>query len=481
MDEVVPHLWVGELPSCLSPEYLEAANVHHVVSCMRTPPRVPSGIPVQSGNGGHAETRQIKDEDQFVVHVDDDDEAPLFVYFGLCNRFISGRLQEEWLPDDGDAHDAEDPAIEGLTMRNGERGLWHAKSDTSVLVHCHAGRSRSVTITAAYLMWSRHISREQALAVIRQQRPAAEPNDGFLRQLALYEQERFRVSLQSHAVRRFLLSRTYALDGYVRPDMLFSAFPHAAPADPFSDPQTGAGFAEAERPSYRSNSCDGARNAMRESSSARADGTRRERDDAPDGTQQEGGDFLDGTQQEGGDLPDGTQQDDDDSPDGTQPPRQLQLCCKMCRYELATSEHVVVHAPGKGELGFEPHKRDNVQKGLNTVRPARASGDMADASAGRRVLPANLARIHAAAEAARSAPLLQSSVCSAFFVEPLQWMSDSSNVVPGVVHGRILCPNTRCNAKLGSWTWAGSQCACGAWVTPAFALQKAKVDERGGG
>ncbi|KAJ3340494.1 hypothetical protein HDU93_006962 [Gonapodya sp. JEL0774] len=42
--------------------------------------------------------------------------------------------------------------------------------------------------------------------------------------------------------------------------------------------------------------------------------------------------------------------------------------------------------------------------------------------------------------------------------------------------GRIDCPNPRCAAKLGHWTWSGAQCSCGTWVTPGFAVQKAKVD-----
>ena len=84
---------------------------------------------------------------------------------------------------------------------------------------------------------------------------------------------------------------------------------------------------------------------------------------------------------------------------------------------------------------------------------------------------------------------IRDSACSAYFVEPLEWMNESSNVVPGVVSGRLQCPNTRCRSKLGNWSWAGSQCGwcvhdagarlltcSGAWVTPSFALQRSKVD-----
>ncbi|UZJ51242.1 hypothetical protein CBS101457_000562 [Exobasidium rhododendri] len=77
-------------------------------------------------------------------------------------------------------------------------------------------------------------------------------------------------------------------------------------------------------------------------------------------------------------------------------------------------------------------------------------------------------------EAPPSRKLLHSTQCSSYFVEPLAWMAA---LKAGEITGRLNCPNARCGAKLGSWDWAGMQCACGAWVTPAFALHKSKVDE----
>jgi len=47
----------------------------------------------------------------------------------------------------------------------------------------------------------------------------------------------------------------------------------------------------------------------------------------------------------------------------------------------------------------------------------------------------------------------------------------------GQMAGRIICPNEKCNAKLGSYDWAGVQCGCGHWVTPGFVIARAKVDE----
>ncbi|KAM0752407.1 DSPc-domain-containing protein [Meredithblackwellia eburnea MCA 4105] len=72
-------------------------------------------------------------------------------------------------------------------------------------------------------------------------------------------------------------------------------------------------------------------------------------------------------------------------------------------------------------------------------------------------------------------PLLPSHLCSSYFVEPLSWMSPT--LENGELSGRIVCPNGKCGAKLGSYDWAGLQCSCGAWVLPGFALNVSRVDE----
>jgi protein-tyrosine phosphatase len=62
-------------------------------------------------------------------------------------------------------------------------------SRKGVLIHCFAGLSRSVAVTMAYLMKNQGLTRDQALARIRETRPAAHPNAGFMNTLAKYEQE----------------------------------------------------------------------------------------------------------------------------------------------------------------------------------------------------------------------------------------------------------------------------------------------------
>ena len=63
--------------------------------------------------------------------------------------------------------------------------------------------------------------------------------------------------------------------------------------------------------------------------------------------------------------------------------------------------------------------------------------------------------------------------CGHYFVELLEWME--SEVNRGELEGKLSCPS--CKTKVGAYHWQGMTCTCAQWVTPAFALQRAKVDE----
>lgn len=54
-----------------------------------------------------------------------------------------------------------------------------------------------------------------------------------------------------------------------------------------------------------------------------------------------------------------------------------------------------------------------------------------------------------------SPPLLPSTICTSYFVEPLSWMQPQ--LENGQVTGKIICPNERCKSKLGNFDWAGCE------------------------
>jgi len=59
-----------------------------------------------------------------------------------------------------------------------------------VLVHCHEGRSRSVSLVVAYLMVTEHLGLDEALKSVRLARPIAQPNLSFMRQLRQFEENK---------------------------------------------------------------------------------------------------------------------------------------------------------------------------------------------------------------------------------------------------------------------------------------------------
>ncbi|MQL91686.1 hypothetical protein Taro_024295 [Colocasia esculenta] len=104
--------------------------------------------------------------------------------------------------------------------------------------------------------------------------------------------------------------------------------------------------------------------------------------------------------------------------------------CKKCRRVVALQENVVGHTPGKGETCFEWSKRSS--------GPFDRRGE---------------------------------TECSSIFVEPLRWMT---TVEEGAMEGKLSC--IHCEARLGYFNWAGIQCSCGSWITPAFQIHKSRVD-----
>ncbi|XP_076958229.1 uncharacterized protein LOC143633900 [Bidens hawaiensis] len=106
--------------------------------------------------------------------------------------------------------------------------------------------------------------------------------------------------------------------------------------------------------------------------------------------------------------------------------------CKKCRRIVALKDNVINHIPGEGESSFEWHKRNN-RNSYNKY------GDELE--------------------------------CTSVFVEPLRWMK---TVEEGALEGKLWC--THCEGRLGYFNWAGIQCSCGSWITPAFQLHKSRID-----
>jgi hypothetical protein len=79
-------------------------------------------------------------------------------------------------------------------------------------------------------------------------------------------------------------------------------------------------------------------------------------------------------------------------------------------------------------------------------------------------------------DGASPTPPSSSSSSSVVFVEPMRWMRATVAGEGGDASGKLYCPRAGCPQRVGSFSWSGITSPSGAWVTPAFALQMARVD-----
>ncbi|GAB9464552.1 hypothetical protein Gpo141_00001981 [Globisporangium polare] len=109
--------------------------------------------------------------------------------------------------------------------------------------------------------------------------------------------------------------------------------------------------------------------------------------------------------------------------------------CKICRHVVFTSDDLLDHAPQQQQIAMRKKVKDVKVNGHQT------SG-------------------------------LRHETCSSYFLEETQpWMDEDQ-----LAEGKIRCPNAKCQARVGSFDWCGSQCSCGTWVTPSVKITKSRVD-----
>ena len=112
--------------------------------------------------------------------------------------------------------------------------------------------------------------------------------------------------------------------------------------------------------------------------------------------------------------------------------------CRKCRCLLFLHEDLMTHTASQQTFSYKKKKKD---------RKATATATMSNASP--------------------STNKKQADECGVHFLHlPTEWMSESE--------GKIHCP--KCTTRLGSFSWSGSQCSCGSWITPSISFPKSKVD-----
>lgn len=136
--EILPRLWVGDLSSAECAATISSLGITHVVSAL--PGRVDLPNP-------HLKQLQLP------LH--DTPFAELAGYLPAATAFITSALRD---------------------------------ANARVLVHCMLGVSRSASVVAAYLIAQYGCTPEQAVQYVQSRRRCAQPNPGFIAQLAEYRQ-----------------------------------------------------------------------------------------------------------------------------------------------------------------------------------------------------------------------------------------------------------------------------------------------------
>ena len=133
MDEIIDNLWLGNYDSSTDISMLKNKGIKKVLTVM-------------DYFGG-------PEYDKDFIHkrfeIEDNCRQNIIQYFGECLNFIKG--------------------------------------NEKILVHCLAGVSRSATIVIAYLMWTQHLKYKEALEKVKEKRPYVGPNEGFEKQLEMFE------------------------------------------------------------------------------------------------------------------------------------------------------------------------------------------------------------------------------------------------------------------------------------------------------
>ncbi|MGH0157665.1 UNVERIFIED_CONTAM: hypothetical protein FKN15_053817 [Acipenser sinensis] len=295
----------------------------------------------------------------------------------------------------------------------------------AVLVHCHAGVSRSAAVVTAFMMKTHSLTLSDAYAKLQNIKPDVKIIEEFLDQLELYETMGCKVDETSPVYKQYRLRKVTEKYPELKnlPREVFAA-------DPTSPGQTQSSEAICRRSLFRSSSILSHTSGTGPAAFAHKKFSHLT---AVGGDQSQcTSHFIEpvqwmelGISPELKNLPREVFAADPTSPGQTQSSEAI------CRRSLFRSSSILSHTSGTGPAAFAHKKFSHL---------TAVGGDQ--------------------------------SQCTSHFIEPVQWMEQA---LLGVMDGQLLCP--KCSSKLGSFNWFGEQCSCGRWVTPAFQIHKNRVDE----
>jgi hypothetical protein len=151
LNEIVPRMYLGNLEEACNPLILIKFQITHVLSCCH------AAFPFEDGIGEFGElleTTSFQIPKYHRISIPDKETVKIEKYFNHNTfDFINDALKNE---------------------------------NCRILIHCHAGVSRSSTIFIAWLM-SNGSSLDDAYRLLKEKRPIIRPNPGFARALISYQ------------------------------------------------------------------------------------------------------------------------------------------------------------------------------------------------------------------------------------------------------------------------------------------------------
>ncbi|KDQ08630.1 hypothetical protein BOTBODRAFT_148608 [Botryobasidium botryosum FD-172 SS1] len=445
MDQIIPNLWVGDFEAALDTELLEKHGIKHVLSAVR---------------GIRVDKKFIRHECDLL----DTEYSDLFTFLPRAVSFIENALEKS----------------EG------------------VLVHCHAGMSRSASIAAAYLMKSQDMDVATAVNLMKKARPIVQPNKGFLHQLEIFRSASYRVYPSYKPARKYFMKRTVIDISGPNPTggsksskmtigMSSSRSGTAVGSSTEPTPSSGA----ASMMDWRRIRCRKCRNEL----ALRKDILQHGKTLIASGGTTMASPLFSGFVTslakelgvDGGVA--GTKLTIDEME---------QTGVSGLAEGSATAVTSLITAEGsKMTSGDDPDARR-----AETEDPSASTGPrdlsppstLAPLVTGTAPAPTPSAQYFLAGKiraAQANAPPLISPECSGYFLEPMAWMRPF--IEKGKPSGKIMCPNRKCSVKLGNFDWAGVRCGCEEWIAPwlkrgnmwvssrfvvqGFCLHRSKVDE----
>lgn len=154
-------LWVGGARDAADRSLLERHGITHVINVAK---ELPSRFRGSNDCSGRGLLRYLR------LGVLDECDADLYSHLDVCVAFLD---------------EARAAALDASASTEQGHDDGHG-----ALVHCYMGRSRSVTVAAAYVASVLGCSSSEALEAVRGRRPDARPNAGFVRQLEAWVRER---------------------------------------------------------------------------------------------------------------------------------------------------------------------------------------------------------------------------------------------------------------------------------------------------